>query len=117
METGRKQVVIAGIETHVCVYQTAADLLAGPYEVEVVADAVSSRTQTDRDIGLRKIGQLGGRHTSVEMLLFELMRTARHPAFRDVPVGARIRFWLTGVFFHYLPPGMRRMLLSLYRKF
>jgi len=80
----RRQVLLAGIETHVCVYQTAADLLARGYEVGVVADAVSSRRATDRDIALTRLRQEGVRLTSVEMALFELMRTATHPAFREI---------------------------------
>jgi len=80
----RRQVLLAGIETHVCVYQTAADLLARGYEVSVVADAVSSRRVTDRDIALTRLRQEGVRLTSVEMALFELMRTATHPAFREI---------------------------------
>ena len=81
---GCRQVLLAGIETHVCVYQTAADLIQHGYVVEVVADAVSSRKPADRDIGLARI-QAGGAHlTCVEMALFELMRTANHPAFKEI---------------------------------
>ena len=54
-QTGRRQVLLAGIETHVCMAQTAADLVAGGYEVEVPADAVSSRTAENRAVGLEKI--------------------------------------------------------------
>ncbi len=81
---GRPQVLLAGIETHVCVYQTAADLLTRGYEVEVVADAVSSRTAANKAVGLEKIRDLGGRITCVETALFELLRSAEHPAFRAV---------------------------------
>lgn len=81
---GRRQVILAGIETHVCVHQTAADLLAKGFEVEVVADAVSSRRAADKEIGLARMQAEGARVTNVEMLLFALMRTAQHPAFRDV---------------------------------
>ncbi|MBM4148171.1 MAG: hydrolase [Lentisphaerae bacterium] len=82
--TGRRQVVIAGIETHVCVYQTATDLAHGGYDVEVVADAVSSRSPQNRELALARMRQSGCGLTSVEMVLFELMRTSAHPAFRDV---------------------------------
>lgn len=81
---GRKSVVMAGIEAHVCVYQTAMDLLERGYEVEVVADAVSSRAASNKQIALKRIKAAGARLTSVEMVLFELMRTADHPAFRDM---------------------------------
>lgn len=81
---GRRQVLLAGIETHVCVYQTAADLLHRGFEVEVVADAVSSRRPLDREIGLQRMLSAGARSTCVEMALFELMRTSTHSAFKDV---------------------------------
>jgi nicotinamidase-related amidase len=81
---GRRQVLLAGIEAHVCVYQSAADLVAAGYHVEVVADAVSSRTAANRDIGLRKARDAGAALTCVETALFELLRTADHPAFRPV---------------------------------
>jgi nicotinamidase-related amidase len=80
----RRQVLLAGIEAHVCVYQTAADLLAAGYEVEIVADAVSSRTAANRDLALGRMRVAGARLTSVEMALFELLRTAEAPQFRDV---------------------------------
>jgi nicotinamidase-related amidase len=80
----RKQALLAGIEAHVCVYQTAVDLAGHGYEVQVAADAVSSRVASNRDIGLRRIREAGATLTSVEMALFELMRTATHPAFRDI---------------------------------
>lgn len=80
--TGRKQVLLAGIETHVCIYQTAADLVRLGCEVEVVADGVSSRTAANRELALRKMQQLGARLTSVEMALFELLGKADGPAFK-----------------------------------
>jgi len=62
--TGVKQLLLAGIETHVCVYQTAADLVEAGYEVQVVADAVSSRTAENREIGLGRIQAVGASLTS-----------------------------------------------------
>ncbi len=82
--TGRRQLLLAGIETHICVYQTARDLLAQGYHVEVVADAVSSRTPQNRQIGLGKMRQHGAEVTSVEMVLFELLREAGTPAFKQI---------------------------------
>ena len=82
--TGRHEVLLAGIETHVCIYQTARDLLADNYEVEIVADAVSSRTAMNRQAGLDRIRSLGGRITTVEMCLFELLKTAADPLFKDL---------------------------------
>jgi nicotinamidase-related amidase len=83
-KTGRRQVILCGIETHVCVFQTAADLIEAGYAVQVVAEAVSSRSEQNRRIGLERIRAAGGTLTSVEMLLFELLGTAAHPAFREV---------------------------------
>jgi nicotinamidase-related amidase len=83
-EWGRRHVVLAGIETHVCVYQTARDLVEKGYEVDVVADAVSSRTRQNRAIGLERCKLEGANITSLEMILFELMETAEHPAFKDI---------------------------------
>lgn len=80
----RRQVLLAGIEAHVCVYQTAVDLLAGDYEVEVVSDAVSSRTAANAELGRQRMREAGARLTSVEMALFELLRTADAPAFKEV---------------------------------
>ncbi len=82
--TKRRQVLMAGIETHVCVYQTAVHLVELGYDVQVVADCTSSRTQTNREIGLGKIRAAGAGVTSVETILFELMQTSTHPAFRDI---------------------------------
>jgi len=82
--TQRNQLLLAGIEAHVCVYQTALDLLARGYEVEVVVDAVSSRMLANKLVALEKMRSAGARLTSVEMALFELLRTAEHPAFREI---------------------------------
>jgi len=80
----RRQILICGIETHVCVYQTTVDLLASGYEVEVVGDVVSSRTAENREIALQRIRDEGAGITSVEMALFELMKMAQGPKFREV---------------------------------
>lgn len=82
--TKRKQVLLAGIESHVCVYQTAVDLLGLGYEVQVVADAVSSRSVQDRHIALTKMNDAGASLTSTEIALFELLRVAEGPKFREI---------------------------------
>ena len=82
--TGRRQLLLAGIEAHVCVYQTAVDLLAAGHEVEVVADAVSSRALANRSLGLDRMQRAGASITGVEMALFGLLRTAQAPAFREI---------------------------------
>lgn len=80
----RKQVLIAGIEAHVCVYQTAVDLVGIRYEVQVVTDAVSSRNAGDKEIGLQKMRDSGVSLTSVETALFELLETAEGDKFKEI---------------------------------
>jgi len=80
----RKQVLILGIESHVCVYQTVADLLQVGYEVQVIADAVSSRTPENRAIGLERCKELGASITSVETALFELLKKAEGDKFKEM---------------------------------
>ncbi|MFH1370228.1 MAG: hydrolase [Planctomycetota bacterium] len=81
---GRKQVLLCGIETHVCVYQTAVDLLCKGYEVEVIADAVSSRKLDNKQIGLNRMAAEGVRISSTEMALFEILRSADNPRFKQI---------------------------------
>ncbi|MDT8449858.1 MAG: hydrolase [Wenzhouxiangellaceae bacterium] len=83
-ETGRRQVLLCGIETHVCVWQTAAALIDAGYGVHVIADAVSSRSAFNRDIGFRRLERAGAHLSNVEMVLFELMVDATHERFREV---------------------------------
>jgi len=80
----KDQVLLCGIETHVCVYQTAMDLMEGGLDVTVVADAVSSRTEQNRQIALARLAAEGANVSSTEMVLFELLRTAQHPRFRQI---------------------------------
>jgi nicotinamidase-related amidase len=84
MKTGRQQILLAGIETHICVYQTAIDLLSADYSVHIVSDAVSSRTSRNHEIGLQLIRDAGGTLTSSETVLFELLKTASHEKFKDI---------------------------------
>jgi len=83
-ESGRKEMIVAGIETHVCVYQTVAHLLEKSYGVTVIADAISSRSKYNKLIGIKKMIELGARISSVEMILFELMQTAEHEKFKII---------------------------------
>lgn len=80
----RRQVLIAGIETHICIYQTTAGLLEMGYGVQVVADAVSSRTPENKAIGLQRMRDAGASLTSVETALFELLAVAQGEAFKTV---------------------------------
>ena len=81
---GRKQILIAGVETHVCVYQTVEDLLARDFAVSVVVDAVSSRTAQNREIALRRLSSDGAKLSSTEMALFELTVAAGTDEFRAI---------------------------------
>ena len=83
-ELSRKQVLLCGIETHVCIYQTALDLLRKDFSVNVIADAVSSRTQENRKLALKRMTAEGAKISSVEMALFELLKTAEHPNFKEI---------------------------------
>ncbi len=83
-ELDREQLLVAGIESHVCVYQTVADLLDAGYNVEVVADAVSSRTAENYKLGLSRMDDMGAWLTSTEMALFELLRVAGTPTFKEI---------------------------------
>lgn len=80
----RSTVLLAGIETHVCVLQTAMDLLAADMQPVVVVDATSSRNPRDRDVALRRIEREGGRLTTVESILFELTRMSGTATFKDI---------------------------------
>ena len=80
----RKQVLLAGIETHVCVYQTTLDLLSQGYQVQIVADAVASRTAENKDIGLERMKSEGASLTSTETVLFELLRVAEGTKFKEI---------------------------------
>jgi len=84
IELERSQALLIGIETHVCVWQTVHDLLDSEYEVQVAADAVSSRSPINKEIGLQKMLNAGAKITCVETALFELMRVAEGPKFKAV---------------------------------
>jgi len=81
---GREQAVVCGIEAHVCVNQTVLDLLDRGIEVHVVTDAVGSRTEANRRLGLAKAEQAGAWPTSVETALFELLGEAGTDRFKAV---------------------------------
>lgn len=83
-ESRRSQVIVCGIEAHVCVWQTAVSLLTQGYRVHLICDAISSRSPLNREIALERIAAAGGQLSSVEMALFELLSSAQHPKFRDV---------------------------------
>lgn len=82
--SGRKQVILCGIESHICVSQTALELLSAGFQVHVCADAVSSRTAENWRVGIEKTRQAGGLITSMESALFELLHEAGTADFREI---------------------------------
>lgn len=80
----RKQVILCGFETHICLYQSAMDLLHSGFEVYLVLDATSSRKLIDKEVAVQRITEAGGKLVTVEMLLFELLRDALNPAFKSI---------------------------------
>jgi nicotinamidase-related amidase len=81
---GRKQAIVCGIESHICVWQTAQGLIDQGVEVHVARDAVSSRTEDNRALGVELIERAGGAPTSVEAALFELLGKAGSDEFKQV---------------------------------
>ena len=81
---GRRQVLLAGIEAHACVNQTAHDLLTAGFQVHVAHDATSSRRREEYEIGWEKMVQSGVVPTTVESALLEMVRTAEVPEFKAV---------------------------------
>ena len=83
-EIDANHIVLAGIETHICVCQTALDLLEIGYEVHVLTDCVASRFDVDKEAGLSKMYGSGVEPSSTEMALFELMRDSSHAKFKEI---------------------------------
>lgn len=81
---GRKQILLCGIETHVCIYQTATELIASGKEVHLIADAVSSRAKENKQIAIERTITEGAKLSSTEMAIFELLKTAEHPQFKQI---------------------------------
>jgi nicotinamidase-related amidase len=84
LPAGTREVVIAGVETHVCVLQTALDLLGSRYRVILAADATGSRDPADHRAAIDRARQHGAEVVTSEMVLFEWLRDSRHPGFRQV---------------------------------
>lgn len=79
----RPSIVLAGCEAHVCLLQTALELLDEELEVWVVTDACGSRTERNRDAAFDRLAAAGAELVTAEMVVFEWLRTAEHPGFRD----------------------------------
>lgn len=80
----RNMVVIAGCEAHVCLLQTALELLEDEFDVWVVTDACGSRTERNRDAAFDRLAGAGAELVTTEMVLFEWLRSCEHPAFKDM---------------------------------
>jgi nicotinamidase-related amidase len=83
-ESGASQIALCGLETHVCINQTAHDLMNENFDVHLLTDCVSSRFTQDKETALRKMLGNGVVPSSVEMALFELMRDAKHEQFKEI---------------------------------
>ena len=83
-KAGRRQIVVAGMEAHVCVLQTVFGLLDWDYEVFVVADALGSRNPADKDEALRRMAAAGAVVTTAEMVAFEWMERSDREEFRSI---------------------------------
>lgn len=82
--TGASQIVLCGLESHICVSQTAHDLLTERFEVHVMTDCIGSRYTQDKETALRKMQSSGVVPSTMEMALFELLRDARHEQFKEI---------------------------------
>ncbi len=80
----RKQVLIAGIEAHICVYQTTMALARSGHQVQVVSDCVASRDPENKKATLFKLGSIGISPTTMEMALFELLKVAQGDKFKQI---------------------------------
>lgn len=83
-ELGVSQIVLCGLETHICVSQTAHDLLERGFQVHILCDCVTSRFEYNRLVGLQKMRRAGVIESSIEMAFFELMRDAKHEQFKEI---------------------------------
>lgn len=81
---GKKQVIIFGIETHICVYQSVVALLELGYDVNVVVDACGSRSEFEYNKALNLMSEYGAKIKTTEMVLFELIKSSKHPNFKEI---------------------------------
>jgi nicotinamidase-related amidase len=82
--SGVKQVLVSGIEAHICVNHTVHDLLANGFQVHLLTDCITARKPNDKETAFRKMRMSGALPSSVEMALFELMRDAKHEQFKAI---------------------------------
>lgn len=77
-------ILVCGIEAHICVNQTVHDLLAGGYRVHFLTDCITARAKQNKNVAFSKMQQSGAVPTTTEMALFELMRDSKHPQFKNI---------------------------------
>ncbi len=82
--SGRKQIFLCGIEAHVCVLQTALDLIDDGYDVFIVQDACASRNKYEFKLAIDRLKHSGATITCSEMVIFELLKSSKHPNFREL---------------------------------
>ena len=83
-KTGKKQIILFGIETHICVHQTAASLISNGFEVHLVKDACGSRSLDEYVAALKYMREYGVNVKTTEMVLFELLKGAKNPNFKEI---------------------------------
>lgn len=83
-QTNARQLLLCGIEAHICVNQTTHDLLERGYQVHLLRDCITARSASNVEIGLQKMQQSGALCSSTELALFELLRDAQHEQFKAV---------------------------------
>lgn len=81
---GKKQIVLCGIETHICVHQTAAELIEAGFDVIIAKDACASRNKYEFKQGIEAMQANGAKISCLEIILFEWLRGAKHPKFKEV---------------------------------
>jgi nicotinamidase-related amidase len=79
-----KQVLVCGIEAHICVLQTSLDLLERGFEVFLLTDCITSRDSRNKDVAMARLSQAGAIGSTLEMAMFEMMRTADSPQFKAI---------------------------------
>lgn len=80
----KKQIILCGIETHICVLQTAIELISNGYDVYILKDASSSRSEFEHKSGLDLLQQYGAKIISTEIAIFQWLRTSKHPHFKEI---------------------------------
>ena len=81
---GAKQIIVCGIEAHICVNQTVHDLIAAGFQVHLLTDCVASRIKDNKKVAIRKMALAGAIPSSLELAVFEMMRDAKHEQFKAI---------------------------------